>query len=71
MRPFTGRRLIRPIHHLDEGILQDVFSELAVAHAALEISKERTVVLDQGVERRWRVLRNRVRRNHCGQYTGR
>ena len=68
---FTGRRLIRPIHHLDEGILQDVLSQLAVADATLEISKEGTVVLDQGVECRWRVLRNRVRRNHCGQYTGR
>jgi len=38
---FTSWRFIRPIHHLDERVLQDVFSQLALAHTALEISKAR------------------------------
>jgi len=38
--------LIRPILHLDERVLQDVFSRLALAQTAVEISKERTVVLN-------------------------
>ena len=40
--------MIRPIHYLDERILQNVFSQLAVAQTALEASEERTVILDRG-----------------------
>lgn len=58
-KAFSGRRLIRPIHHLDERILQDVFSQFTVAHTALEIPQESAVALDQDIERRRRLVRKR------------
>jgi hypothetical protein len=50
--------LIRPVHHFDECILQDVFSQFALAHAAFEISEKNPVVLQQDIEQRPRLTCN-------------
>ncbi|HTL43421.1 MAG TPA: hypothetical protein VL262_03715 [Vicinamibacterales bacterium] len=54
---FVDRSLVRPLHHLDESILQDVFGQLAVPDTAFEIAQENAMVLEQDVERSRRVIR--------------
>jgi hypothetical protein len=42
----VGGRLIRPIHHLDKGVLHYVLGKLAIADAALQATQKRAVVFD-------------------------
>ena len=62
--------LVGVLHHLDEGVLQDVFSQLAIAHPPLQIPQEQPVVLEQDVERRPRLIRRCLRYLHRPEYIG-
>jgi len=42
---FVRRRLVGPIHHLGECVLENVLSQLLVADAPLDVSEESAVVL--------------------------
>ena len=48
---FIVRRVVRPRDHFGERILEDVFGERAVPDAALEVSQEQTMVLEQRSDR--------------------
>ena len=49
--------VIQPLHHLDECILQDVFSQFALAHAASRYRRKTLWFSSKYVERRPRLVR--------------
>jgi hypothetical protein len=70
-KAFIGRNLIRPVHDFDERVLKNVFSQLAIVHTALEIPQKGSVVLQENLDRRSRIVSERFGRVHRRQYTGR